>query len=63
MPVNITANIIRSVYVNDGDWKSAILENVPEYHFNKDHPTKKRNEQSTVDIEKKNRLKVCNSRS
>uniref|UniRef100_A0A915CFB8 SAM-dependent MTase TRM10-type domain-containing protein n=2 Tax=Parascaris univalens TaxID=6257 RepID=A0A915CFB8_PARUN len=58
MPIDITANIIRSVYVNDGDWKSAILENVPEYHFNKDHPIAKHNERNALDIEKKNRLKA-----
>ncbi|KHN85825.1 Uncharacterized protein C56G2.3 [Toxocara canis] len=58
MPVDVTANIIRTVYSNDGDWKSAILENVPEYHFTKDRPTSKRHERSAINIERLNRLKA-----
>ncbi|VDK43498.1 unnamed protein product [Anisakis simplex] len=61
MSINVTANIIRSVYLNDGDWKSAIIENVPEYHFSRNSVSFNRSNpsnSSSVDVERKNRLRV-----
>ncbi|MFH4981850.1 hypothetical protein AB6A40_008559 [Gnathostoma spinigerum] len=38
LPLDVTMNILRDVLLSNGDWKAALLNNIPKFHF--EVPTK-----------------------